>query len=103
MPPAKIVVATIIYEFEIVANAYGRTIDREIFEENFVLRPLVVPGERERTWEQPHPCGRFAAIPGCVVSQRKQSTFNLNHAAHARNRSRRRLHRRVKLIAEQML
>src|SRR5436309_2420118 len=107
MPPAKILVAAVIDKFEIVAVADRRAIDREIFQKNFVLWPLVVPGERKRPWERPHPCpdeSGFTGIPaGATVPQLKQTTFDLNHPAHAFNRRWRRLHGRVKLIAEQVL
>src|SRR5256885_16677997 len=113
MPPAEIFVTTVVYELEILANAYGCTIDLKIFEPNFVLRPLVVPSEIVvfgvrrlgaafscALSHRPTPSGlpawgpRVRATAPLVVSQLKQSTFNLHHAAHAFNRSRRRLNRR---------
>src|SRR2546421_7717602 len=107
MPPAKILVAAVVDEFKIVANASGRTFDREVFEKNFVLWPLVVPRKRKRPWERPHPgpdkSGFTGIGAGSSVSQLKQTTFNLHHAAHAFNRRWRRLHRRIELIAQQML
>src|ERR1041385_4547553 len=98
MPPTKILIATAIDEFEVLSVTYRRPIEREIFEPNFVLRLLVVPGEIDRG-ALPH--GRATAP--LAVTKFKQSAFNLNHAAHVFNRSRRGFHRRVKLIADQML
>src|SRR5215470_11045098 len=63
-------------------------------------RLFVVPSER---MERPHPCGRVAAIRGCVVTQLKQSAFNLNHSAYGLNGLRRSFQRRIELIAKQML
>src|SRR5438105_12102164 len=101
MPPTKIFVATIANEFQIVTVTNRRAIDREVLEPNFVRRLLVVPRKR---WERRHPCLRFTGIlAGAVVPQSKQSTFDLDHAAHVLNRWRRSFHRRVKLITKQML
>src|SRR5437764_14393667 len=100
MPPSKIFIAAVVDEFEILAVTYRGAIDREIFEPDFVHRLLVVPCEcGTRILRVSH--GRDAHTTS--VSQFKQSTFNLNHAANLLNRSRRWSHRRVKLIADQVL
>src|SRR6266550_5129931 len=123
MPPTKILIATIVDEFKILAVTYRRTIDREIFEPDFVCGLLVVPrevivfGVRRLdaafvSYVLPHrptPSGLPAWGPRCrttaplAVSQIKQSTFDLNHTAHVLDRSRHGFHRRVKLITKQML
>src|SRR6266508_2743308 len=100
MPPAKISVATGVDEFEIVAVTYGRAVDLKTFEPDFVLRLFIVPGEcGTRILRVSH--GRDAHATR--VSQFKQSAFNLNHPANFLDCFWRRLHRRVKLIAQQML
>src|SRR5882724_1063901 len=98
MPPAKIFIAAVVDEFEILAVTYRRTIDREFFEPNFVGRLLVVPSEvfgvrrLDAAFScalpyRPTPSGLPAWGPHCRatapirISQLKQSTFNLNHAA----------------------
>src|SRR5437870_7056129 len=100
MPPTKIFVAAIANEFQIVTVTYRRAIDREVLEPNFVSGFFVVPGERgTRILRVSH--GRDANATH--VSKFKQSTFDLDHAAHPLNRRRRSFHRRVKLITKQML
>src|ERR1041385_5152601 len=58
MPPAKVLVPTIVDEVEIITDTYGRAINREIFQPNFMRRFLVVPSEPERT----HRCLRITGI-----------------------------------------
>src|SRR6266581_3467142 len=45
MPPAKIIVASGFHEFQVIGVAHRRAIDPKIFEEDLVLRFLIV--ERE--------------------------------------------------------
>src|SRR5947207_2223115 len=100
MPPTKIFVATVVDKLEIVTITYQRAIDREIFEPDFVCRFLVVPREGgTRILRVGH--GRDAHATS--IPKLKQSSFNLNHAVHVLSRSRRSSHRRIELIAEQML
>src|SRR5205085_3998128 len=108
MPPTKIFIAAVVDEFEILAVTYRSAIDRKILEPNFVCRLLVVPREvfGVRRLDAAFvsyalPYGRATAP--IRVTEFKQSTFDLNHAAHALNGLRRGFHRRVKLIAKQML
>src|SRR5438132_2783229 len=70
MPPAKISIATRVDEFKIVAIANRRAIDKEVFEEDFVLRLFVIESELERR----HPCLRFAGILAGAVPKLEQST-----------------------------
>src|ERR1051325_11804796 len=93
MPPAKVLIAAVLNEFEVIANTHRRAIDREVFQENLVCGLLVIPRER---WERRHPClrstgtppGAFYALPhGRAtapprVPKLKQSAFDLNHPAH---------------------
>src|SRR2546423_15675815 len=108
MPPAKIFIAALVDEFEILAVTYRSAIDREILEPNFVCRLLVVPGEvfGVRRLDAAFvsyalPYGRATAP--IRVSKFKQSPFNLNHAAHVLNGSRPGFHWPAKLITEQGL
>src|SRR5437879_506992 len=100
MPPAKIPIAAGVHELEIITVTDRRTIDHEIFEEDSVLRLLVIESERP---ERRHPCLRFARIPAGAVSKFEQSAFNFRHAAYCFDRTRRGGDRRVELIAKQML
>src|ERR1041385_6481075 len=103
MPPAKVLIAAVVDELEIVAHAHRRAIDLKIFEPNFVRRLFVVPGERwerRHLMERPHPCGRVTGILAgafCTlphgratapprVPKLKQPTLDLNHSAHAFDR-----------------
>src|SRR2546423_12948939 len=105
MPPAKILVTTIVDEFEIVAVTDQREIHLKVLEENFVLRPLVAPGELVafgvRRLDATFSCALHngAATAPLAVSQLKQSTLNLDHSAYVFNGSRRGLHRNIELIA----
>src|SRR6266550_7812654 len=123
MPPTKILIATIVDEFKILAVTYRRAIDREVLEPDSVCGLLVVPrevivfGVRRLdaafvSYALPHhptPSGLPAWGPRCRataplrITQFKQSALYLNHAAHILDRSRRGFHRRVKLITKQML
>src|SRR5262249_49753584 len=85
-PPAVIVVTAVVDEFEEFAVADRRAVNREILQENRVLRLLVVPGE---------------IVSG--VTEREQSALDLGHTGHSFGHGRRAGLRRVVKGTEQML
>src|SRR5689334_19268231 len=65
-PPVKVLIATVVDEFEKVAVADGSFVDQEVLDEDLVLRFLVV----ERKWSR-------ARSVSAVVAEPDQSTFDL--------------------------
>src|SRR5712692_268435 len=117
MPPAKILIAAGVDEFEIVTVADRRAINQKVLQKNFVRRFLVVESEivvfgvRRLVAAFPNgalPYGR-ANAPLVTPTRRgsvtefEQSAFNFRHAAHYFNWTRRGRYRCGELIAEQML
>src|SRR5712675_1122658 len=99
MPPAKILIASVLDEFQIVAVTNRSAIDQEVLQKDFVPRLLVIKSE----WKRPHPCGRFAGIPAGFIPKFKQPSINLSHTAYSFNGARRRCDGRVELITQQVL
>ena len=112
MPPAKILITTVVHEFKIVAITHGRTIDEKVFEKDLVVWLLIVEC---KVVTEPRAVARSlrVLIEGPVATARgsvtyfitklKQSALNLHHPVHTFNRDRRRRDCRIKLIAKQVL
>src|SRR3954454_8572290 len=72
-PPVKVLITTVLYEFEKVAIADRSFIERVVLQKDLVRRLLVIECEVVRT-----------VRPRAVVADSKQSAFNLGHARDLR-------------------
>src|SRR6266849_5796318 len=107
MPPAKILIAAGVDEFEIVAIADRCAINQEVLQKNFVRRFLVVESEivvfGVRRLVAAFSNGALPHGRATAPTEFEQSAFNFRHAAHYFNWARRGRYRCGELIAEQML
>ena len=97
-PPAKILIAVILYELEKIAVAHRRPIKGVILEEDLMRGLLVIESEVVKTLD----FGLWI-LDFVPEAQPKESAFNFSHALNRYCRGRRRLNGRVELIAKQML